>query len=297
LTSSHQIENHLLPAGLLHFLYRFAHVGTADMGFGPGISTPLSIGLHTLLSFSSLLFSIAGKRVKRGSMIWSEYRLHSIIFAVRSLLCMGSVWVQQQLSGEERMAPIWFNVRWVNPMIVLASMGMANVASRMVPPSGSTKPVGGGTIRDLDAPPVVRFFFSYMQFHATAGCLVGLLRYSTQFYYVWIIQFTAFLLTLRRKNLASHTALVTLYGTVSAPMKQSLVFSACLLADIKRGKWCIGGPGRYVVVWPGARCILRRARSDVCGWCQALTCVSIMHAYSTPAAFLTVGMCGGLILG
>lgn len=30
--------------------------------------------------------------------------------------------------------------------------------------------------------------------------------------YLWIIQFTAFLMTLRRKNLVSHTPLIATYG-------------------------------------------------------------------------------------
>jgi hypothetical protein len=58
----------------------------------------------------------------------------------------------------------------------------------------------------------MRFFFSVMQFHATAGCMVGVRRYSTQFIYLFIIQFTAFLMTLRRKNLVSHTPLVITYA-------------------------------------------------------------------------------------
>jgi len=60
----------------------------------------------------------------------------------------------------------------------------------------------------------MRYFFSVMQFHATAGCLIGVRRFSTQFFYVWIIQFTAFLMTLRRKNIAPHNPLVVTYGVM-----------------------------------------------------------------------------------
>jgi hypothetical protein len=55
-----------------------------------------------------------------------------------------------------------------------------------------------------------------MQFHATSGCLIGVRRFSTQYVYVWIIQFTAFLLTLRRKNLAPHGPLIRVYGIMLA---------------------------------------------------------------------------------
>ena len=40
--------------------------------------------------------------------------------------------------------------------------------------------------------------------------------HTTRFVYVWIIQFTAFLMTLRRKNLAPHGPLVVGYGSVKS---------------------------------------------------------------------------------
>ena len=63
---------------------------------------------------------------------------------------------------------------------------------------------------DLAAPAPLRFFFSTMQFHATTGCLVGLRTLSTQFVYLFIIQGTAFAMTLRRRNLVGHTPLCSL---------------------------------------------------------------------------------------
>jgi hypothetical protein len=98
-----------------------------------------------------------------------------------------------------------------NAVVIFATLIAADVGSALCP-SGTQLNTGGGTIRDLDAPLNMRTFFSILQFHATVGCLWGLRRYSTQFMYVWIIQFTAFLLTLRRKNIAPHVFLVSLYG-------------------------------------------------------------------------------------
>ena len=54
----------------------------------------------------------------------------------------------------------------------------------------------------------MRFFFSVMQFHATAGCLIGVRRYSTQFFYVWIIHLLSY--DASAKNLA-------LTGPLSSP--------------------------------------------------------------------------------
>jgi hypothetical protein len=68
------------------------------------------------------------------------------------------------------------------------------------------------TIRDLDAPSGVKFFFSWMQLVATAGCLYGLRRCSLVFFMAFIIQLTPFLMTLRRKNLLSKNFIMTVYG-------------------------------------------------------------------------------------
>ena len=60
---------------------------------------------------------------------------------------------------------------------------VADFGSWWVGPAGRSS-----TIQDLDAPPFMRFFFSVMQFHATTGCLLGVRRFATQFFYVWIIR-------------------------------------------------------------------------------------------------------------
>lgn len=114
---------------------------------------------------------------------------------------MALIWAEQWLA----VAPVY---EW-NAAIVIGTLIAADVATWSV---GETS--RSSTIRDLDAPPALQYFFSVMQFHATAGCLVGVRRFSTQFIYVWIIQFTAFLMTLRRKNLAPHNSLVRIYGAM-----------------------------------------------------------------------------------
>jgi len=188
---------------LLHFLFRFANVGPSkDMRFGPTLATLGSLALHASLSLSSLIFRIPTKRIAEGSRIWPEYRLHSIAFACRSLLCMLVTWSELRLGVSE---PVYA----ANAAIVIGTMLAADFGSWWVGPNGRSS-----TIQELDAPPFMRFFFSVMQFHATAGCLIGVRRFATQFFYVWIIQFTAFLMTLRRKNLAPHGPLVTTYGAM-----------------------------------------------------------------------------------
>lgn len=52
----------------------------------------LIILIHLLLSVSSLIFKLPNKRNKTYTIIWPEFRLHSIIFAYRTLLTMLVCW-------------------------------------------------------------------------------------------------------------------------------------------------------------------------------------------------------------
>lgn len=188
---------------LLHFIFRFAQVGETDMGFNTSLATLMSIAAHTLLSVSSLIFKIPSKRIASGYRIWPEYRLHSIVFALRSLSMMLIIWLERKNEWEPQ--HLW------NAGIVFATLALADAASWYVGPNGRSN-----TIREVEAPPLMRYAFSVMQFHATMGVMLGVRRFSTQFIYVWIIQLNAFLMTLRRKNLAPHMALVSTYGVMLA---------------------------------------------------------------------------------
>jgi len=186
---------------LAHFLFRFAQSGPTDMGFAASKSTLACIAAHTLLSVSSLIFKIPLKRIASGYRIWPEYRLHSIVFALRSLAMMLVIWVEKAYGLETN--------HHLNAAIVLGTLAAADFGSWSVGPNGRSS-----TIQDLEAPPAMRYFFSVMQFHATMGVMLGVRRFSTQLIYVWIIQLNAFLMTLRRKNLAPHQGLVWTYGAM-----------------------------------------------------------------------------------
>ena len=83
-------------ACLAHFIFRFAGAGAADMYFDSSPTTVLCIAMHALLSVSSMIFRIPAQRIKEGSRIWPEFRLHSIVFACRSLACMTVVWAEKR---------------------------------------------------------------------------------------------------------------------------------------------------------------------------------------------------------
>ena len=189
-------------ACLLSYAYRFAQVGDRDMGFTSSIETLVSILLHMTLSVSSMIFKIPAKRTLTHYRIWPEYRLHSIVFAWRSLLTMLVTWVEGRL-GLDPMYPL-------NTLVVLLCFTASDYATYSVGEAASK------SIRDLNVPPFVQFAFSWIQFHGTFGCILALRRYSTLFVYVWIIQLNAFLMTIQRKNLLSSGPLQGIYGFMLA---------------------------------------------------------------------------------
>jgi hypothetical protein len=72
---------------LLHYGYRYyllLTTGTMDLHSD---SAYVMVGIHGLLSVSSMIFHIPYNRIRSAPMIYPEYRLHSIIFALRSVIC------------------------------------------------------------------------------------------------------------------------------------------------------------------------------------------------------------------
>ena len=163
--------------------------------------TPVLITLHAALSLSSLVFRLPARRIKEGTRIWPEFRLHSIVFALRALLSMLLVWFDEAYPSPT--GPRY----WVNICIVFATMSAADLSTNLLPDISRSH-----TIRDLDASPAAKTAFSYMQFVGTVGTLLGLRSYTGQFIVVSIIQVFAFTLTLRRKNLISHSAALVFYS-------------------------------------------------------------------------------------
>uniref|UniRef100_A0A7S4EFL6 Cytochrome b5 heme-binding domain-containing protein n=1 Tax=Pseudo-nitzschia australis TaxID=44445 RepID=A0A7S4EFL6_9STRA len=83
---------------LLHFAYRYIRCvfGDPAAGFGKGsnISNIACLLPHAMLSLSSLIFhTVPRERVVGRPMIWQEYRIHNIIFGMRSILCTFFAWL------------------------------------------------------------------------------------------------------------------------------------------------------------------------------------------------------------
>lgn len=190
-------------SALVSYIYRFAHCGERDGNFGPTLSTLFFLFHHWLLNASSFIFQIPAKRIRDGGFrIWPEYRFHSLVFASRSLACMLLIWYEQRYQPEE---PYYF----MDTVIVLATCAAADFGSSLQGENRSNT-VRGTTYTD----PYGLWFASEMQFNLTACTLIGLRRYTMHLVAVCIIQVNSFLMTLRRKNVASHEVLTAGYGVM-----------------------------------------------------------------------------------
>jgi len=237
---SKQIHKLLGFGCLLSYAYRFAKVGERDMGFSASSGTLASIALHMTLSGSSMIFNIPRKRTLTHYRIWPEYRLHSIVFAFRSLLTMLLFWVEALMGIEEPVYPL-------NTLLVLLCFGASDYASYSVGDAHSK------SIRDLDVPPPVQFAFSWIQFHGTYNCILAVRRYSTFFIYVWIVQFNAFVMTVQRKNIFASGPLLCVYGFM-------LLFGYCVVTYemVRAGGWTLWAAANAIA---NAAAILRMSGS------------------------------------
>jgi hypothetical protein len=252
-------------ACMLSYLFRLAQTGPNDMGFVtyPMLTVPTII-LHLLLNLTSLVFKIPSRRISSGYRIWPEYRLHSLVFLCRALAVMTLFWYEQTFHQKP-------NHDW-NLAIVLAGMLAADLSSY------SQRQYASSTIRDLDTAPWVKFLFSVAQFCGTSNILYGLRhRYSMHMLAVIVIQCNAFMMTVRRKNLAGHSTLVALYGlalfvsmTVSIyeyyRVDVTVFLTAASIAHLtvvqRMAPWpsSLKFVSNKYIVWLTAGLVLRRAR-------------------------------------
>lgn len=103
---------------LAHYIYRYyLLVTTGSMKFDNSFFTLGCIFLHMLLSASSFIFRIPNRRMSTAPMIYPEFRLHSIIFAYRSLIIMLLMW---GASRYDIVLPLYFRGAVILLTMVLA---------------------------------------------------------------------------------------------------------------------------------------------------------------------------------
>lgn len=110
-------------AALAHYAYRsYLLMTTGSMQFDASIFTLSCILLHMVLSASSFIFKIPNNRINSAPMIYPEFRLHSIIFAYRSLIVMLLMWASKRW---DTVLPLYFR-----GVVVMLTMVAADAVTK-----------------------------------------------------------------------------------------------------------------------------------------------------------------------
>jgi hypothetical protein len=181
---------------LVHYIYRyFLLLTTGSMS----LRTPFAyymVGIHGLLSCSSMIFHIPKQRIKGGPMIYPEYRLHSIVFALRSVVCYYLTY---------HGLPKIYNIG-----VCFVTMGLADITTYMYP-SGTT------TMRQMPFDSSVeetkrKYIIMIQSFHQIGATLYMVANEDACFSPMFAIQLAALLMTLVRKSIISANAWHFIYN-------------------------------------------------------------------------------------
>lgn len=204
---------------LVHYIWRFyqMYFGEMTAGFGSrgGQGTSylaiLCLIPHALLSLSSLIFhSVPKERVVGLPMIWQEFRMHSIIFALRSLVATVASWMSIHFNHDPLVRKLALVVSGVS---VLVANYFADEATRKLRPSEpesttATMPYWLGC--SVTTQKRFKYFYAYSQFLATMAC-IAVTNPAYPFAVMLPIQLAAFLMTMVRKGFLSSKGYHMIY--------------------------------------------------------------------------------------
>jgi hypothetical protein len=176
---------------------------TPSIDFETNYTTLGFIGIHMLLSVSSNIFKIPMKRNLSLPMIWPEFRIHSIIFAYRSLLIMLGLWLTKYSIVDNSYLNLYRYLITIGTLIAADYTTKYYISQSTLDPTTST-------MRTMPYPAnmhptvisILNKYYSISQVFATMICLYTN-TYSRLLLVVFPIQIAAFLMTLVRKNILS----------------------------------------------------------------------------------------------
>ena len=173
-----------------------------------GLSALVWLAPHTLLSLSSIKFHVPRERIAKKPMIWQEFRMHNIIFALRSFVCaaLASMSLHASTVARQRAAV-------GAACTVFASLIAADVATIKLREDASETTTGTMPYWAGASPRTIRRFkgfYAYCQWMATLGCLAN----GNPLWPLCIalpIQLASLLMTLVRKGLLTARGYHLLY--------------------------------------------------------------------------------------
>jgi cytochrome b involved in lipid metabolism len=196
---------------LLHFLFRFGQMYFFDpsagfgtrMGKGPGIIAPLCLIPHALLSLSSLIFhTVPRERVVGQPMIWQEFRMHNIIFGLRSVIAAFLGYLTIYNGNTRAWRRFAVSACCVNALVanIVADEATRRLREDTSESTTATMPYWEGC--SVETQKKFKTFYAYCQFLATGACItVG--NPAWPLAVLIAIQLASLLMTLVRKGLLS----------------------------------------------------------------------------------------------
>ena len=157
------------------------------------------IGMHGLLSVSSLIFHIPRKRHSKMPMIYPEFRLHSIAFGLRSVVCCFIDYYGSEYKLYYKMGAC-FGTMMVADIITKQYAEPGDTTMRAMPYAENTP---NEDIRKITK------FHSKQQVSATICMLINM---DSAFSPLFAIQFAAFLMTMVRKSIINPNTWHLLYS-------------------------------------------------------------------------------------
>jgi hypothetical protein len=191
---------------LSHFLFRgYNWITEGNMKFDTSMDTVGWIAVHMLLHVSSFQFALPQRRIKTYNIIWPEFRLHSMIFAYRSLITMAIMWLSM-VGRISTMTQVVLRGALVLLIMVLADMVTKHFKSKGLVESAET------TMRTNPYPEWFpkewvkyhNLFYSASQVLATMECLTSK-DIACPFVLLVAIQTAPFCMTLVKKGVIDQT--------------------------------------------------------------------------------------------
>lgn len=192
-TNEDYFNIHKLLGGivLINYIYRFGLLFIKnDMNLENNIGIGL-LGIHGLLSLTSLIFKLSNKRNKILPIIYPEFRLHNILFAFRSILCCLSFYfTSNKLNAKIINYFICFYVMFTADIITyIYKSSENNTTMRSMPTNIKYDENKKNKIKELH---------SSLQLYATYYMIGNI---NTSFSPMFAIQIASLLMTLVKKNI------------------------------------------------------------------------------------------------
>jgi hypothetical protein len=203
-----------------HIFYRMCLIVKYSVsGLATSKLTPIWMGIHALLHVSSFQFHLPEKRNRKYNIIWPEFRLHSMIFAYRSIIAVLLAW----------MGGPWNHA--LRGPLVLGTMSAADIVTKWY---GQDTTMRANPYPDGTNPKFILWhnrFYSASQFGATIAIMFR--GTDSAFLALFPIQIAPFLMTLVKKGVLNQA-------------EWHIWYTIALLTNVFHALFCKGTDGNTV---------------------------------------------------